>query len=202
MGTRSPAFLDRETMPESDEDVSMSRHPSIALVGYRASGKSTVGKRVAEMLGWEFVDADQALEADGGRTIADLFRVEGEPFFREQEARMVDRLAGVPRTVLATGGGAVLRPENRQALKRSGMVVWLDADVEELARRLGEDAGGRPSLTGRGLVEEVGAVMAERAALYGEVADAIVDTRGLGTEEVAGEIVRIWSMGGPGVPAS
>ena len=120
----------------------------LALIGARGSGKSTVGRLVADRLGWAFEDADEALERAAGRSIAAIFADDGEPTFRDLEERTIAALTGRSRLVLATGGGAVLRESNRRALRRFGLVVWLDADPETLAGRLRADAGG-PTLADR-----------------------------------------------------
>lgn len=172
------------------------RLAGVALIGARGSGKSTVGRLVADRLGWAFEDADEALERAAGRSIAAIFADDGEPTFRDLEERTVAELTGRQELVLATGGGAILREANRRALRRFGLVVWLDADPETLAGRLRDDPGGRPSLTGRGVVEEVASVLERRRPLYAEVADATIDAARLDPETAAGAIVGLVREGG------
>ena len=128
-------------------DSSFSLHPSsflrIALVGPRGSGKSSVGPALARLLGWTFLDADAELEARAGLSIRAIFEAEGETGFRRRESEILAELCLLPRHVLATGGGVILRPENRALLRRCARVVWLTADVETLSRRLGQDALSR-----------------------------------------------------------
>lgn len=168
--------------------------PGLSLIGPRASGKTSVGRLVAERLGWRFVDADEALEGRLGRSIGSLFAEEGEPVFRDEEERTLRELTREPPFVLATGGGAVLRPENREALRRFGFVVWLRADPKVLAERLGADPGNRPSLTGLGLVEEVESVLKARGPLYRDLADEEIDTLGRPPSEVADLVLETFKL--------
>lgn len=151
----------------------------ITLVGYRATGKSTVGGRLAARLGWTFVDLDREIEREAGRTIAEMFAVDGEPFFRSVESRALQSQLTRDRLVLAPGGGAVLDAVNRERIRQAGPVVWLRAGVDTIAARLNRDATtatSRPSLTGRGVAAEVAEVLAVREPLYAETASIVVDT--------------------------
>jgi shikimate kinase len=149
----------------------------VTLVGYRASGKSTVGPLLAKRLGWPFVDADRDLERRLGQDIAGFFAAHGEAAFREREAEaLAELLAGDGHLVLATGGGAVLREANRAMLRRrGGLVAYLHAPVEVLQARLRAHAGGRPSLSGKAVWEEAPAILAVREPLYREVAGIVLD---------------------------
>src|SRR4051812_17648318 len=108
----------------------MSPPPRLFLIGYRGTGKSTVGPLLAAALGWEFADADDLIEAAAGRSVADIFAAEGEAGFRDREAAALAELCRGERRVVATGGGAVLRPANRELLAASGFVAWLTAPPE------------------------------------------------------------------------
>ncbi len=120
----------------------------IALVGLPGSGKSTIGRQVARQCGHVFVDADQAIEAQLGCSIKDFFTSDGEAAFRDVEAQVLQQLlASRHPTVLATGGGAVLRPENRAALHQHSTVFYLQAQPEDIARRLRGDTV-RPLMQG------------------------------------------------------
>lgn len=166
----------------------------LALVGYRGSGKSTVGRLIASQLGGRFADADQELEAALGRRISTIFSEDGEDAFREAEEAQIKRLADEPALILATGGGAVLRASNRDRLRRLGMVVWLKAPVKVLAERLGSDKSGeRPALTSAGLIDEIAAMLARREPLYDEVSDVAVETGGLSAREVADRVISQWN---------
>jgi shikimate kinase len=148
------------------------------LIGPRGSGKSTVAKLLAHALGWDWLDADDELEKRHGQSIRALFAAEGETGFRDKEAVILADLCRLRRHILATGGGVVLRPGNRQRMRASGRVAWLTADVETLWRRLQADASTaerRPALTigGREEIEEITRL---REPLYRECANFIVDT--------------------------
>lgn len=176
----------------------------LALVGYRATGKSTVGKILADRLGRPFADSDREVEARAGRSIRSIFAEEGEPAFRDREARAIrDLTESLPGAILATGGGAILRQESRAALREFGFVAWLTADPETLARRLRGSRRGlddRPALTSAGTLAEIAGVLADRSPLYREVADAAIDTAGRTTEEVADAVLGAWL--GPDGPGS
>ena len=170
----------------------------LALVGYRGTGKTTVGRILAERIGWDFADADHELEQRAGRTVASIFAEDGEAAFRELEERVVADLSDRPRTVIATGGGAILRATNRAALRSVGFVAWLTADPETLARRLTRDQARpnpRPALTSAGTLAEIADVLAARVPLYREVSDLEVDTVNRTGHEVAQAVLRAWSGG-------
>jgi shikimate kinase len=166
--------------------------PRLTLVGYRASGKTTAGRAAAIRLGWPWIDADAAVEADLGMPIRQCFAERGEAAFRDAEAATLERiLAGERSLVLGTGGGAVLRESSRNLLRaRGGLVVFLDAPAEVLQARLRASAGSRPSLTGADIADEVPALLAARLPLYRAVADATVDAT-QGTAAVADALSRL-----------
>ena len=161
----------------------------IFLIGYRGSGKTSVARILAERLGWDWLDADSVLETRHGRSIREIFATEGEEGFRDKEAALLGEFCRSNRHVIATGGGVVLRPANRDKLK-TGFVVWLTADAATLWQRISRDAGTaerRPNLTVGGLAE-VEQLLREREPLYRECADLIVDTTGRTLEEIADKI--------------
>lgn len=171
------------------------RPQSLVLVGYRGTGKSTVGRILAERLGLPFADADVELEALVGRPIAAIFAEQGEPAFRDWEERVLHDLSTRPGMIVATGGGVVLRERNRSLLKSFGFVAWLTADPEVVAGRLRADPGGlaiRPALTTDGTLGEIARVLEERTPLYRAVADAIVDTNRRTPAETAAAILDLW----------
>ena len=160
----------------------------LALVGPRGTGKTTVGRLLAERLDWPFLDADLELERLSGRTIAALFAEEGEPVFRDWEERTLRELIGRGRSVLATGGGVVLRPSNRARLRAFGRVVWLRSEPSALEARLRANPrslSNRPALTALGTLGELAAIAETRAPLYREVADVVVETANRTADEVA-----------------
>ena len=180
-----------------DPQVTMDTPQRIFLVGYRGTGKTTVGRLVADALGWAFVDADARIEAEAGKTIADIFAAEGEAGFRDREAAVLAALCGGPDpVVVATGGGVVVRPANRELLTASGFVAWLTAPPALLWERIRADAttaARRPNLTSAGGVEEVERLLAVREPLYREVARVAVPTAGRSPADVAAAILAAWT---------
>lgn len=165
---------------------------NLTLVGYRGTGKSTVAALVAARLGWSWVDADVQIESRAGMTIAAIFAEQGEPAFRELEAEVIRDLAARPRLVIAAGGGAVLRADNRRALAEGGKVVWLKAQPETILARLAADvttARRRPNLSAAGGLEEIVSMLQRRTPLYRSLADLEIDTDGRRPEDIADEIV-------------
>ncbi len=168
------------------------RDKPIFLIGYRGTGKSTVARELAELLAYDWVDADEIIERQAGKSIAAIFADEGEPAFRDLEAAVVGELARRRRTVAALGGGAVLRDANRAAIRAAGPVVWLTASVDTILTRIAADeatASRRPQLTAAGGRAEVEALLAVRTPLYRECATFVVDTEGKSAPELADEIV-------------
>jgi shikimate kinase len=162
----------------------------VALIGPRGSGKTTVARALAGILGWQWVDADDALERRTGRSVRAVFAEDGEAAFREHESTVLRELCGLRRHVVATGGGVVLREDNRALLRASARVVWLSADVETLCRRLDADAAGterRPALLGGGRAE-VEEVCRVREPHYRACAELIVSTAGRTPADVAADI--------------
>jgi shikimate kinase len=164
------------------------------LIGYRGSGKSTIARLVAERLGWAAVDSDDLIESAAGKSIAAIFAEDGEPAFRDLEEEVVASLCEADRTVVALGGGAVLRETTRERLKNAGPVVWLTASAATLAERIDADtatASRRPSLTGVGAAEEVGRLLAVREPTYRECATVAITVDGRTPEAIADEIVAV-----------
>src|SRR5436190_17826921 len=148
----------------------------IFLIGYRGAAKTSVAKALSAKLGWPWFDADAILEERAGKSIRQMFADEGEAAFRDLETRVLADLAQRSASVIATGGGVVLRPENRAQLK-SGFVVWLTAPASVLWGRLQVDATTierRPNLAQGGLAE-IEALLAVREPIYRACADAVVD---------------------------
>lgn len=157
------------------------------FVGLMAVGKSTVSRLLAQSVGWECLDTDQLIEARSGADIPWIFDVEGEAGFREREASVLAELADRERVVVATGGGIVVRPENRAVLKECGTVVFLDSTIENLLERTRRD-NKRPLLKGKDRREVLTRLHAERAPLYHEVADYRFTTERQGPKILARRI--------------
>ena len=147
----------------------------IALVGMPGSGKSTVGRHLARLLGWRFIDSDHEIERQIGGSIRAYFEQHGEAAFRDLEQQSIADLCQQSSAVLATGGGAVLREANRQALKSCCEVVYLRSTPEELFRRLRHDTQ-RPLLQVRDPLRRLRDLYRERDPLYRDVADYVIET--------------------------
>ena len=163
----------------------------IFLIGYRGTGKTSVARELATQLAFHWVDADDLIEQMTGKTISAIFADEGEAGFREWEARVVTAVVRKRRTVVALGGGAVLREDNREAICAAGPVVWLTASVDTILERMAADsttASRRPNLTATGGRAEIEALLAVRTPHYRQCATLVVDTEGKTTAEVAEEI--------------
>lgn len=148
---------------------------NVFLVGPMGAGKTTLGKQLARLLSKRFVDSDHEIEQRTGATIPWIFDIEGETGFRNREAAVIDELTQQAGIILATGGGAVLRPENRTNLRDRGVVVYLFASIDELYVRAGKDKN-RPLLQTDDPKARLAQLYAERDPLYREVADLVIDT--------------------------
>lgn len=156
----------------------MDSAPNLVFVGPMGAGKTSIGKRVAERLGLTFVDADHRLEELTGAPVALIFECEGEPGFRARERTLIAELCAGRGQLIATGGGAVLDPDNRRALKAGGFVVHLDVGVGQQLARLERDRS-RPLLQFPDRRERLEAMAAQRGPLYAEVADLRFASDGL-----------------------
>ncbi|TXK62659.1 shikimate kinase [Alkalisalibacterium limincola] len=148
----------------------MNPAPNLVFVGPMGAGKTSVGRRVAQHLGLEFVDTDQLLEARTGASVPLIFELEGEPGFRQRERALVAELCAREGLAIATGGGAVLDPANREVVRARGFVVHLHVSVDEQLRRLARDRH-RPLLQTPDRQERLLVLARQRQALYEEVAD-------------------------------
>lgn len=147
----------------------------ISLIGLPGSGKSTVGRQLARRLQLPFSDSDQAIEARLGCPIREFFEREGEARFRDIEAEVIDMLSHQGAGVLSTGGGAVLRPENRERLRARGRVIYLKSHPEELIRRLRHDTN-RPLLQVADPMAKLRELFATRDPLYRQTAHFVIET--------------------------
>lgn len=164
----------------------------ITLIGYRGTGKSTVGKELAQRLSWDFVDTDQEIERRAGKTIASIFSEDGEPSFRALEREELSRQLSRDRLIISAGGGAILDQSSRQKMAAAGPVVWLQASVEVIVERLRSDqstAANRPALTQEGIYAEIATVLGRREQYYSEAASIILNTDGSSIANIVDDIV-------------
>src|SRR4051812_41315303 len=165
------------------------RGDAIVLVGFMGAGKSSVGRTLARATGLPRFDTDEMIGARFGLTVAEIFEKHGEEVFREAEAEALRELAGKGAAIVVTGGGMVLRPENRRLLRRLGTVIHLSADEETLFKRISRRAT-RPLLRTENPRATVTGLLAMRLPLYREVEDVEVDTTLLSHDEVAERILK------------
>jgi shikimate kinase len=186
-------------MSDDWRELPKANSPPLFLIGYRCTGKTTVARLLAEKLGWNWIDADGALEIRYRKSVRQIFAEEGEVGFRDLEEQIFAELCQVHHHVIATGGGVILRENNRQRMCSAGKVIWLTADAATIWDRLQTDpatAERRPPLTVGGL-SEVEEVLKMREPLYQACANLTISTAGCGAEEIAQQIVH-WLRTGSG----
>jgi shikimate kinase len=159
---------------------------NIVLIGFMGTGKSTVGQLLAQQLGLEFIDADVRIESEQGRTIAQIFKLEGEACFRHLEAQLAVKLAANDRQVISTGGGFVLYPPNINVFKPSGVIVALTATPEVIYERV-KNERHRPLLAVPDPLARINALLLERSPYY-QNADLVLDTSFKKPVELVAEI--------------
>jgi shikimate kinase len=161
------------------------RQPNIVLIGLMGSGKTTVGRIVAQMIGFQFVDTDAMIVETAGQTIPEIFAAEGEAGFRLRESAALRSLLGRRGCVIATGGGIITQPRNQPLLRHLGYIVWLDADPERLARRTALN-NNRPLLAGEEDPKaKLERLLTERKPLYKALSDLRIQTAELTPQETA-----------------
>lgn len=168
------------------------RSLNLILIGYRGCGKSSVGRLVAQRLGWPFADTDERVEQLAGRCVRDIFRTDGEAAFRRMESRVLQEVLSAGHQVVSVGGGAVLVAANRRLIRSAGLCIWLQASAAELERRLAADprsAELRPALTDEDPRAEIERLLALRAPLYADAADERIGTDGRSLAQVADQLV-------------
>ena len=165
---------------------------TIYLTGYRCTGKTTVGRLLAKKMNWSFIDADEVLVEDAGMNVAEIVEKSGWDDFRNRESAILKRISQGKNQVVATGGGVILREENRQVMKETGTVVWLKASIDTISERMAGDEktdGQRPGLTDKGALAEIEETLTQRLPLYKEARDFTVETDGKTVEGIRDEIL-------------
>jgi shikimate kinase len=168
----------------------------VVLVGFMASGKSTVGRRLAERLGWTFVDFDDEIERRTGRAVSQIFADDGEARFRDLEAALTSELAGMDSAVLAPGGGWITQPELLQRLAPGTLLVWLRISPPEAVERAATSGAHRPLLDGADPLAKAERLLRAREPYY-RLADLVIDVDGRAPDSIAAEIeARMATIGG------
>ncbi|MDI6688217.1 MAG: shikimate kinase AroL [Desulfobacterales bacterium] len=166
---------------------------NIFLIGFRCTGKTCVGKSLAQTFGWSFIDADLELVDRYGMTIAEIVSKEGWSSFRAKEKAVLKEIGALDKHIVATGGGVILDIENVELMKNSGTIIWLKATPETIKERILQDQNTeelRPSLTSKGLVEEIEETLSNRKPLYESAMDFSVDTDNRSIDDICGRIIR------------
>ena len=166
----------------------MKNSRNLFLVGLMGAGKTTVGRALARRLSKQFQDTDQEIEDRTGVRVQVIFEIEGEEGFRRREADAIERLTALDNIVVATGGGAVLEPRNREHLRSRGCVIYLHARPGELAKRLGRDKS-RPLLQGADPKTRLEDLYQVRDPLYREVADVVMETGRQSANALVGQLL-------------
>ena len=167
----------------------MSPPENIFLIGPMGAGKTTIGRQLARRLGKNFIDSDREIEERTGATIPLIFELEGEHGFRDREQAVLDDITRHDNIILATGGGAILRAENREYLKSRGTVIYLHANIEHLLRRTSKDKN-RPLLQTDNPRQKLLDLMKDRDPLYRETANIIVETNDRSVRSVVNFLVK------------
>lgn len=174
---------------------------NVVLIGFRGSGKSTVGKALSDRLGQEFIDCDAWIEKRTGLTIKEIFERHGESHFRTLESQAIGELSAMDGKVIATGGGAALKYQNMQVFKRNGgKIFFLEVGPETAFRRIQEDATSRsrrPALTEKDPLTEVKEQIELRRPYYLKGADVTISTDGIKIDDIVVEILKHIRETGP-----
>jgi len=167
---------------------------NIVLIGYRGTGKSHVGRLLAEKLSFPYVSIDKAIVSRAGMSIPEIVSQFNWSGFRDREALEVREISVWDGIIIDTGGGVIERPENVESLRENGCIIWLKASVATIVSRI-EGGSNRPALTeGKSFTEEVAEVLGRRTPLYHEAAMYEIDTDDLDPDEIAVRIIRFWQQ--------
>jgi shikimate kinase len=166
---------------------------NLFLIGYRCTGKSTIGKSIAMTIAWSFVDSDILVIKECGKSIKDIVDTEGWEAFRRRERSTLKQICTKKRQVVATGGGVVLDADNVEAMRTSGMVIWLGATAETIQKRMLQDENTRalrPALTDKGRMEEIEDMLLKRNPYYESASDFSIHTDDVPVNEITEIIIQ------------
>ncbi len=161
---------------------------NIVLIGFMGSGKSSIGRRLADIFGYKFIDTDSLIETKTGKSIKKIFQTEGEQAFRQIEHSVVVEVSREKRAIISCGGGVVINQDNINALKKTGLIIYLKADVNSLFERA-KKANTRPLLMVENPKEEFERIFSQRKKMYEEAADKVIEVGERSQEEIVAEIV-------------
>jgi len=170
---------------------------NIFLIGYRCTGKTSVGKALSKKSGRIFVDADERLVENEGKTIAEIVAKQGWDYFRQREKEIIKSICTRDGQVIATGGGVILDPENVAAMKKCSRLIWLQAEPETIRNRMHQDsltAEQRPALTSRGAADEIESTLKARTSYYRAAMDFSIDTDRRSVEDIC-RVIAGWLDG-------
>ena len=166
---------------------------NLFLIGYRCTGKTTIGKSIAMTIDWSFVDSDILVIKECGKSIKDIVDTEGWKAFRRMERSTLKQICTKDRQVVATGGGVVLDAANIKAMKTSGMVIWLGATAETIQKRMFQDKNSgnfRPALTDKGRMEEIEDMLLKRTPYYESTCEFSIHTDDVPVNEITEIIIQ------------
>ena len=166
---------------------------NLFLIGYRCTGKTTIGKSIAIIIDWSFVDSDILVIKECGKSIKDIIDTEGWEAFRRMERSTLKQICTKDRQVVATGGGVVLDADNIKAMKTSGMIIWLGATAETIQKRMLQDKNTgnfRPALTDKGRMEEIENMLLKRNPYYESAGDFSIHTDDVPVNEITEIIIQ------------
>ncbi len=165
----------------------------IIFIGFRGTGKTSVGKEVAKLLNWDFIDLDEYIQKKAGKTVKEIVEKEGWESFRKMEKEAMKEVSNLEKVVIALGGGAVLHREEMEFLKKGSSVIWLCADVNTILERIKRDEKSitqRPSLTDLSVEEEIKKLLAEREKFYKIFCDIKLETDLASPEKLASTVIQ------------
>jgi len=165
---------------------------NIYLIGYRCTGKTSVGKSLASMIGWSFIDTDLLLVAQLGTTIAEFVHANGWTAFRRKEKAVIEKVCTLDMQVVATGGGVAQDPQNVAYMQKSGAIIWLKALPQTIKHRLIQDDNSqrsRPALTSKGRIEEIDQMLQSRNLIYEKAMNFFIETDHLSISDICNIII-------------